>query len=77
MKLCSKPELHSLCYNISADERKEKEAHIEYNYLPADIYWFMSRVHSIDYLHLLWLFYGCDTSKRAIKQSVIIKSVGN
>lgn len=28
----------------------------------------MSWVHSVDYLHLLLLSYGCDTSKRAIKQ---------
>lgn len=37
MKLCSELELHSLCYNISAVERKEEEEHIKYNYLPADI----------------------------------------
>lgn len=38
MELCSKQlELHSLCNNTSADERKEEEAYIEYNYIPADI----------------------------------------
>lgn len=75
MKLCSKLELHSLCYNISAVERKEEEAHIEYHYLPADIYWFMSWVHSIDYLHLLWLLLMWYFKKSY--QTVIIKSVGN